>query len=98
MVDNRFLYHVPGFCTASACLSRTRHCEKNLHGGQVIARKFDILESKDLRQKFANQIVIAAGDGAVTALAAARYGELRKDREPVPGYGLTPDDESREGT
>jgi thioredoxin reductase (NADPH) len=32
----------------------------------------------DLRQKFATQIVIAAGDGAVAALAASRYVELRK--------------------
>lgn len=37
----------------------------------------------DLRQKFANQIVIAAGDGAVAALAASRYVELRKAREPI---------------
>jgi thioredoxin reductase (NADPH) len=38
----------------------------------------------DLRQKFANQIVIAAGDGAVAALAASRYVEVRKAREPIP--------------
>jgi len=32
----------------------------------------------DLRQKFANQIVIAAGDGAIGALAASRYVESKK--------------------
>jgi len=32
----------------------------------------------DLRQKFANQIVIAAADGAIAALAAAHYVEARK--------------------
>jgi thioredoxin reductase (NADPH) len=32
----------------------------------------------DLRQKFANQIVIAAADGCVAALGAARYVEMRK--------------------
>jgi thioredoxin reductase (NADPH) len=33
----------------------------------------------DLRKKSANQIVIAAGDGAVAALAAARYIEVHRD-------------------
>jgi thioredoxin reductase (NADPH) len=32
----------------------------------------------DLRQKFANQIVVAAADGCIAALAAARYIETRK--------------------
>jgi len=32
----------------------------------------------DMRQKFANQIVVAAADGCVGALAAAHYVELRK--------------------
>jgi thioredoxin reductase (NADPH) len=32
----------------------------------------------DLRKKFANQIVVAAADGAVAALAAAHYVEARK--------------------
>ena len=32
----------------------------------------------DLRQKFANQIVIAAADGCIAALAAALYVEMRK--------------------
>ncbi len=32
----------------------------------------------DLRQKFANQIVIAAADGCIAALAAAHYLEMRK--------------------
>lgn len=51
-------------------------CETNVPG---------IFVGGDLRQKFANQIVIAAGDGAVAALAASRYVELRRNREPVPG-------------
>jgi len=37
----------------------------------------------DLRQKFANQIVIAAADGAIAALGAARYVEEKKDVVPV---------------
>ncbi len=32
----------------------------------------------DVRQKFANQIVVAAADGCIGALAAARYVELRR--------------------
>ena len=32
----------------------------------------------DLRQKYANQIVIAAADGCIAALAAARYLEMKK--------------------
>lgn len=34
----------------------------------------------DIRQKFANQIVIAAADGCVAALAAAHYVEMEKSR------------------
>ncbi|MGD1076460.1 MAG: thioredoxin-disulfide reductase [Thermodesulfovibrionales bacterium] len=34
----------------------------------------------DLRQKFANQIVVAAADGCIAALAAAHYVELQKAR------------------
>ncbi|MGD0883440.1 MAG: thioredoxin-disulfide reductase [Thermodesulfovibrionales bacterium] len=34
----------------------------------------------DLRQKFANQIVVAASDGCIAALAAAHYVELQKAR------------------
>jgi thioredoxin reductase (NADPH) len=37
----------------------------------------------DLRQKYANQIVVAAADGCIAALAAARYVELRKPDAPV---------------
>jgi thioredoxin reductase (NADPH) len=36
----------------------------------------------DLRQKYANQIVVAAADGCIAALAAARYVELRKPEAP----------------
>jgi thioredoxin reductase (NADPH) len=38
----------------------------------------------DLRKKFANQIVVAAADGAIAALAAAHYVEERKTE--VPSY------------
>jgi thioredoxin reductase (NADPH) len=34
----------------------------------------------DLRQKFANQIVVAAADGCIAALAAAHYVEVEKSR------------------
>ena len=44
-------------------------CETDLPG---------IFVAGDLRQKYANQIVIAAADGCVAALAAARYVELKK--------------------
>jgi thioredoxin reductase (NADPH) len=37
-----------------------------------------IFAAGDLRQKFANQIVVAAADGCIAALAAARYAELKK--------------------
>jgi thioredoxin reductase (NADPH) len=37
----------------------------------------------DLRQKYANQIVVAAADGCIAALAAAHYVELRK-----AGFGV----------
>ncbi|MBI5102716.1 MAG: thioredoxin-disulfide reductase [Nitrospirae bacterium] len=46
-------------------------CETNVPG---------IFAIGDLRQKFANQIVIAAADGCVAALASAHYVELRKER------------------
>lgn len=45
-------------------------CETNIPG---------IFAVGDLRQKFANQIVIAAADGCIAALAAAHYIEERKD-------------------
>jgi thioredoxin reductase (NADPH) len=32
----------------------------------------------DLREKYANQIVVAASDGCISALAAARWVEMRK--------------------
>ncbi len=44
-------------------------CETNLPG---------IFAVGDLRQKYANQIVLAAADGCVAALAAAHYVETRK--------------------
>lgn len=37
-----------------------------------------IFAAGDLRQKFANQIVVAAADGAIAALAAAHYVEVQK--------------------
>lgn len=48
-------------------------CETSLPG---------IFAVGDLRQKFANQIVLAAADGCVAALAAAHYVETRKDEQP----------------
>lgn len=44
-------------------------CETNVPG---------IFAVGDLRQKFANQIVVAAADGCIAALAAAHYIETRK--------------------
>lgn len=44
-------------------------CETNIPGLFVVG---------DLRRKYANQIVIAAADGCVAALAAARYVEVHK--------------------
>ncbi len=40
-----------------------------------------IFAAGDLRKKYANQIVIAAGDGALAALAAAQFVEMRKAAE-----------------
>ncbi len=37
----------------------------------------------DLRQKFANQIVLAAADGCTAALAAAHYVEMKKEDTPA---------------
>jgi thioredoxin reductase (NADPH) len=37
-----------------------------------------IFAAGDLRQKFANQIVVAAADGCIAALGAARYVEMQK--------------------
>ena len=44
-------------------------CETNVPG---------IFAVGDLRRKFANQIVVAASDGCIAALAAAHYVEMRK--------------------
>jgi len=44
-------------------------CETNVPG---------IFAVGDLRKKFANQIVVAASDGCIAALAAAHYVEMRK--------------------
>jgi thioredoxin reductase (NADPH) len=44
-------------------------CETNVPG---------IFAVGDLRQKFANQIVVAAADGCIAALAAAHYVEVKK--------------------
>ena len=49
-------------------------CETNVPG---------IFAVGDLRQKFANQIVVAAADGCIAALAAARYIELQKTQGPL---------------
>jgi thioredoxin reductase (NADPH) len=47
-------------------------CETNIPG---------IFAVGDIRQKFANQIVVAAADGCIAALAAAHYLELQKAEE-----------------
>ncbi len=52
-------------------------CASNVQG---------IFAAGDLRQKFANQIVVAAADGCVAALGAARYVEMRKGRAREPAY------------
>jgi len=41
-----------------------------------------IFAAGDLRQKFANQIVVAAADGCIAALAAAHYVEVQKAGRP----------------
>ncbi|KJS29771.1 MAG: thioredoxin reductase [Desulfatitalea sp. BRH_c12] len=41
----------------------------------------------DLRQKYANQIVLAAADGCTAALAAAHYVETRKDAQTCQAAG-----------
>ncbi len=48
-------------------------CETNIPGVFAVG---------DVRKKFANQIVIAAGDGATGALGAAYYVESRRTRPP----------------
>ncbi|HAM52852.1 MAG TPA: thioredoxin-disulfide reductase [Nitrospiraceae bacterium] len=48
-------------------------CETNVPG---------IFAIGDLRQKFANQIVVAAADGCIAALAAAHYVEMQKAGSP----------------
>jgi thioredoxin reductase (NADPH) len=57
-------------------------CEANLAGIYVIG---------DLREKYARQIVVAAGDGCTAALAAAHYVETKKAEE-----GEVCEDRSRE--
>ena len=49
-------------------------CETNLSGIYVIG---------DLREKYARQIVVAAGEGCTAALAAAHYVEAKKTGEVV---------------
>ena len=50
-------------------------CETNIPG---------IFAVGDLRQKFASQIVVAAADGCIAALAAAHYVEMQKAKPHVP--------------
>ena len=50
-------------------------CETNVPG---------IFVAGDLRQKFANQIVVATADGCIAALAAARYVETRRAMALLP--------------
>ena len=50
-------------------------CETNIPG---------IFAAGDVRQKFANQIVVATADGCIAALAAARYVETRRAMALLP--------------
>ena len=60
----------PGVKTNAGGFAVTDHkCETNLAG---------IFAVGDLREKYANQVVIAAADGCVAALAAAHYVEAKK--------------------
>lgn len=54
---------------ASGYVITDEKCETSLPGVFAVG---------DLRQKYANQIVLAAADGCVAALAAAHYVEMRK--------------------
>ncbi|MGC2062567.1 MAG: thioredoxin-disulfide reductase [Thermodesulfovibrionales bacterium] len=56
-------------------------CETNVPG---------IFAVGDLRQKFANQIVVAAADGSIAALGAAHYLELKKARVKASGKAYPP--------
>jgi thioredoxin reductase (NADPH) len=47
-------------------------CETNIPGLYVVG---------DLREKFARQIVVAASDGCIAALAAAHYVETKTSSE-----------------
>ena len=47
-------------------------CETNTPGVYAIG---------DLRERYARQIVLAAGDGCLAALAAAHYVEVRKSQQ-----------------
>ncbi len=55
--------------SASGYVLTDEKCESNIAG---------IFAIGDLRAKFANQIVVAASDGCISALAAARCVEMRK--------------------
>lgn len=46
-----------------------------------------IFVAGDLRRKYANQIVVAAADGAVAGLAASRYVEMRQSAEIRRAHG-----------
>ncbi|MGP8091647.1 MAG: thioredoxin reductase, partial [Syntrophobacteraceae bacterium] len=61
-------------------------CETNIPG---------IFAAGDLRQNFAKQIVIAASEGCIAALAAARYVEARKLQEKHPAVQPEPADACR---
>ncbi len=56
-------------------------CETNIPGIFVVG---------DLRQKYANQIVIAAADGCTAALAAAHYVEMKKASAVCTGIAAEP--------
>ena len=55
--------------SAAGFVLTDERCESSIPG---------IFAIGDLRQKYANQIVVAASDGCISALAAARCVEMRK--------------------
>jgi thioredoxin reductase (NADPH) len=61
-------------------------CETNIPG---------IFAAGDLRQNYAKQIVIAASEGCIAALAAARYVEAKKPQEKHAAVQPEPADASR---
>lgn len=76
MAINKGIENYPGFIDINGF-------EMNANGYVVTDEKCEtsicgIFAIGDLREKYANQIVVAASDGCISALAAARAVEMRK--------------------